>query len=317
MQFSLSFAFILFSISFTVGSPDSYDTFGFDNLEDPVFSDVSDYSNSALDPWSVSNGADVFKLDSDDDTNLDMFSQISEGDSNTDLFAAGCSMNDRLGARDGAKCGNPADQLKVPEFPTLDRLEQIAPPSTQQNQGTDRSEDTSLTGTNKNGLCPPLTPIHLCCLCEAQFQFYYCQDCLPSESFSLLNAHPFQHSDCKRLLKDLQRQFFFFRNLFSFLFHYSSHHSTKITNTITRSGDSRNLLLAPRGSMLSKIWSKSRSELSIPFSTFLPSSFSLLFPCVFPKNETPLYTSIQKSYRETEIIFSNSFSPACRIQKPA
>ena len=190
MHLSLSILFIFCSISFTQNSPDDIDFPGFDNLEDPLFSDVSDYqsSNAAFDPWDVSNDGDIFNQASNDNTNIDMFSPINDDDTNTDLFAAGCSTNDRLGARDGGtNCPNSAGQLKTPELPSLDKLEEITLPSTPQNQGSDdRSEATSLTVPKNNGICPLLQPIHLCCLCEAQFQFTYCQDCLPSESFFVL-----------------------------------------------------------------------------------------------------------------------------------
>lgn len=192
MQFSLFILFIHCTISITQSSPDDFDFSGFNNLEDPLFSDLSDYSNSAFDPWAVSDEGDIFQQASNDDTNIDMFSQINEDDNNTDFFVAGCSTNDRLGRRDGTNCPNSAEQVKAPEFPTLDKLEEIASPPNSHNQGFDRSGDSSLTVTKDSGVCPTLKPVHLCCLCEAQFQFTYCQDCLPSESFYFL-PHLLRH----------------------------------------------------------------------------------------------------------------------------
>lgn len=194
MHLSLSILFILYRIAFTRSSSDDHDFFSLDNLDDDLFSDVSDShsSNTAFDPWGESNGGDIFNQASNGNTNIDMVSQINQDDTNADLFAAGCSTNDRLGARDGGtNCLNSAGQLKVPELPSLDKLEDIAAPPIPQNQGSDdRSVDTSLTITKINGICPILKPIHLCCLCEAQFQFTYCQDCLPSKSFLFPKENP-------------------------------------------------------------------------------------------------------------------------------
>lgn len=198
---SLSFPFILCSISFARSSPDNYDFFGFDNLEDPFFSDISDFSNSAPDPWGLSNEEEIFNQNQDN-ANLDMFAQVPEDETVPDFFATGCPATDGLATRDSKKCPNPTEQIKVPEFPDLDMMEQIAP-STPQNQGLGRSEDTSLTVPNNNGICPPLKSIHLCCLCEAKFQFTYCQDCLPSKPF--LITHPCQHSDGERLPRKIFR----------------------------------------------------------------------------------------------------------------
>lgn len=199
-HYYFSFVLILFSVSFALDNFDDYGFFGLDDLNEPL-SDVSGSTSSAFDAGDVPPNEDVFNQN--DDMNLDMFSQVNEDETNTDLLAAGCPTTDRLGARDGTKCSNTHEQIQVPELPTLDMSEKMTP-SIPQDEGLVRSEDTAITGTENNGVCPPLKPIHLCCLCEAQFQFYYCQDCLPSKPATFTFSSMSALKNVNRLLKDLR-----------------------------------------------------------------------------------------------------------------
>lgn len=182
MQHFFLFLFVLSNISLASESSNGDGLYEFGNLDDPL-SDVSD-CNSAFDSWDVPNDD---TSNQNENTNLDMFSQSNAGDTNTDLIAAGCPPTDGLGARDQTLCPN--NQIITPELPTLDTLEKLAP-SASPDEKTDTSEETHPVGTGENGICPPLRPINLCCICEAQFQFTYCQDCLPSKppSYSSLSA---------------------------------------------------------------------------------------------------------------------------------
>lgn len=118
--------------------------------------------------------------------NFDSFSSFVDdiNEANADLFA-GCSSTDRLGARN-EKSTCSTNELSIPHLPTLDELTNTIEPLGP-DDGPLTNHEVPLYPTMdplaKEYICPPHRPFYLCCICQANFRFSLCQDCLPSRSY--------------------------------------------------------------------------------------------------------------------------------------
>lgn len=94
-----------------------------------------------------------------------IFSNVD--DSTPDLYAACPSGLDK---DQKSQCST--NEMTIPTFPTFDDLENIIVPS-------DSETSTDVAPIKDDRGCRPSRPFLLCCICNGNYDFVLCQDCVP------------------------------------------------------------------------------------------------------------------------------------------
>ena len=89
-----------------------------------------------------------------------------------------CPATDGLGKRDDTMfC--PTDDFKAPDLPTLDGItDKLNPPNEKDDALRQISPLNYQAPPGDYSKCPPNRPFQLCCNCNGNFEFEFCNDCL-------------------------------------------------------------------------------------------------------------------------------------------
>lgn len=183
MQYSLSLLLALTSVFLEVKGFADDNIFYTDDLDDPNL-----LSDSSPDLFALNDPTGEFNQY--EDVPFDSLLPLPEGaEMEPDSVVAGCLAPDRLGARDDATLC-PTNDFKSPELPTLDGFtDKFHPPNEQDNVLKEISPLRYLAPPGEDKKCPADRPYQLCCICDGNFEFAFCQDCRQSKPFLHLSEH--------------------------------------------------------------------------------------------------------------------------------
>lgn len=191
MQYSLSCLLVFVGVFFQVKGFADDSLFDDENLGDPT----AFYSESSSDSFALTDLAG--NLIQDDDGSFDTLAFPEDEDSYFDTLAslpahefepasvvADCHATGGLGKRDDTLLC-PTNDFKGPELPTLDGItDKFKPPNEQDNALQELNLLNYQAPPGDNNKCPPGRPYQLCCNCDGNFEFRYCDDCRQSKPLS-------------------------------------------------------------------------------------------------------------------------------------